>query len=121
VLAAGGFPGAANYKLQQHWAPRFTREIPESLRLKIFPMIPFLEERLVELEKQDGKVPSVRSMIAVLSTWQPVGLQDALNLVYTKACMNASGEIANPFIKMLMQEPEFQKELRFALLCTSQG
>ena len=56
-------------------------------------MIPLLEETLIELEKQGRKVPSVRSMIAVLKYLATVAYQDALDLVYTKACMKDSGEI----------------------------
>lgn len=111
VLAAGGFPGAANKDFTRFWAARFTRVMPEILRLRIFPCLKALKEALAKLEAEQRSIPSLRGVIASFEYLATVFFQDCLELAHTRLCFNSEGICTTPSIKFMLDDPIFQVEL----------
>ena len=78
LLAAGGWPGAAEKDFGMFWAPRFYVEVPRSLIDYLFPWLAALEQEAADLGAD--ALPSQLSVPKVVAYLGNVLVQDSLDL-----------------------------------------
>ncbi|KAK9916158.1 hypothetical protein WJX75_009514 [Coccomyxa subellipsoidea] len=101
LLAAGGWPGAAQNDYDQFWHPRFCVSVPRELVDLLFPFLRNLEQTVKELGKDATN--SMKSVPAALDYLAVVVVQDALE--------DAERYPDNPVHVLLLASPVFRKLL----------
>ena len=99
LLAAGGWPGAAQKQFDTFWAARFCVDVPPELIQLLLPILPGLRREVRELGAKAGN--SKKSIVKVLEYLAIVVVQDALEL--------AANFPQQPAHALLLQDPMFQQ------------
>jgi hypothetical protein len=97
LLALAGYPRAATKDYSTFYHPRFVMGVPQELENLVMPMLPQLEQQVLEMGKEASA--SRKAYVKTMRYGATVAVQDGLEL--------AEEYPNNPVHRLLMRNPTF--------------